>query len=198
MYWGNPDASVSFCEDKYNVLPYVAEYYNTMSAISYLIVGLILSNFKKLKKISNSILFLGVGTMLLHGTLRKYGQWVDECGMLSFSYDVIVEYRRRKNKTTNFLYFICLIGSYFILVKFHFFVLLFLGLQVYIFVLSNKTYKNFREKVLIQAYGVVFVISMVFWFLDQFYCSYTKTYQLHALWHVGTSLSILLGCLTLI
>ena len=50
MYWGNPDASVSFCEDKYNVLPYVAEYYNTMSAISYIIVGLILKNFTKLKK----------------------------------------------------------------------------------------------------------------------------------------------------
>ena len=56
MYWGNPDASVSFCEDKYNVLPYVAEYYNTMSAISYLIVGLILKNFIKLKK--NIMLFL--------------------------------------------------------------------------------------------------------------------------------------------
>ena len=55
MYWGNPDASVSFCEDKYNVLPYVAEYYNTMSAIGYLIVGLILKNFTKLNKISNSI-----------------------------------------------------------------------------------------------------------------------------------------------
>ena len=39
---------------------------------------------------------------------------------------------------------------------------------------------------------------MVLWFLDQFYCSYTKNYQLHAFWHVGTSLSILLGCLTLI
>ena len=198
MYWGNPDASVNFCEDKYNVLPYVAEYYNTMSAISYLIVGLILRNFTKLKKISNSILFLGVGTILLQGTLRKYGQWVDECGMLSFSYDVIVEFRRRRNKTTNYLYFVLLIGSYFMLVKFHLFVLLFLGLQVYIFILSNKTYKNYREKILIQSYGGVFIVSMVLWFLDQFYCGYTKNYQFHALWHVGTSLSILLGCLTLI
>lgn len=198
MYWGDPDASVNFCEDKYKVLPYVAEYYNTMSAISYLIVGIILRNFTKLKKISNSILFLGVGTMLLHGTLRRYGQWVDECGMLSFSYDVIVEFRRRQNKTTNNLYFVFLIGTYFLLVKFHFFVLLFLGLQLYIFFLSNKSYKNTREKLLIQAYGIVFIVSMVLWFLDQFYCSYTKNYQLHALWHVGTSISILLGCLTLI
>lgn len=198
MYWGYPDATVHFCEDKYNVLPYVAEYYNTMSAISYLIVGLILRNFTKLKKISNSILFLGVGTMLLHGTLRRYGQWVDECGMLSFSYDVIVEFRRRRNKTTNNLYFGFLIGSYFMLVKFHFFVLLFLGLQLYILFLSNKSYKNTREKLLIQSYGVVFTISMILWVLDQFYCSYTKNLQFHALWHVGTSISILLGCLTLI
>ena len=130
--------------------------------------------------------------------MRKYGQWVDECGMLSFSYDVIVELRRRKNKTTNYLYFVALIGSYFMLVKFHFFVLLFLGLQLYIYLLSNKSYKNTREKLLIQSYACVFVVSMVLWFLDQFYCSYTKNYQLHAFWHVGTSLSILLGCLTLI
>ena len=198
MYWGYPDATVHFCEDKYNVLPYVAEYYNTMSAISYLIVGLILRNFTKLKKISNSILFLGVGTMLLHGTLRRYGQWVDECGMLSFSYDVIVEFRRRRNKTTNNLYFVFLIGTYFLLVKFHFFVLLFLGLQLYILFLSNKSYKNTREKLLIQSYGVVFIISMILWVLDQFYCSYTKNLQFHALWHVGTIISILLGCLTLI
>ena len=51
---------------------------------------------------------------------------------------------------------------------------------------------------LIQADVGVFLVSMVLWFLDQFYCRYTKNYQLHAFWHVGTSLSILLGCLTLI
>ena len=44
MYWGYPDATVQFCEDKYNVLPYVAEYYNTMSALSYVIVGLFFYN----------------------------------------------------------------------------------------------------------------------------------------------------------
>ena len=38
MYWGNPDVSVKFCEDKYGVSNYVAEYYNTLSAIFYIIV----------------------------------------------------------------------------------------------------------------------------------------------------------------
>ena len=117
--------------------------------------------------------------MLLHGTLRKYGQWVDECGMLSFSYDVIVELRRRRNKTTNYLYFVALIGSYFMLVKFLFRIVI-LGLQLYIYVLSNKSYKNTREKLLVKSYAGVFVVSMVYGFLDQFYCSYTKNYQLQS------------------
>ena len=198
MYWGIQDATVKFCEDKYNVLPYVAEYYNTISAISYLMVGLFFKKFTNLKKISNSIIFLGIGTMLLHGTLRRYGQWMDECGMLSFSYDVIVEIRNRSNKKTHYLYFICLICSYFIFLKFHFFVLLFLGLQIYIYLIINKSYKNNSNKILVNAYVCCFVISIILWGLDRFYCSYTKNLQLHALWHVGTSLSILFGCLTLI
>ena len=41
MFWGTPDVSVVFCENKYNVSNYIAEYYNTMSALSYVIVGLL-------------------------------------------------------------------------------------------------------------------------------------------------------------
>ena len=40
MFWGKPDVSVSFCEEKYVVSDYIAEYYNSMTAISYMIVGL--------------------------------------------------------------------------------------------------------------------------------------------------------------
>ena len=42
MFWGKPDVSVSFCEEKYVVSDYIAEYYNTMSALSYVIVGIYL------------------------------------------------------------------------------------------------------------------------------------------------------------
>ena len=30
MFWGEPDSSVHFCEDKYATNDYVAEYYNTL------------------------------------------------------------------------------------------------------------------------------------------------------------------------
>ena len=56
MFWGTPDVSVSFCEDKYVVSNYIAEYYNTMSALSYVIVGLIFSR-TRLKRLSKIILY---------------------------------------------------------------------------------------------------------------------------------------------
>ena len=51
MFWGKPDVSVSFCEDKYVVSDYIAEYYNTMSALSYVIVGILFYR-TRLKKLS--------------------------------------------------------------------------------------------------------------------------------------------------
>ena len=87
MYWGNPDASVSFCEDKYNVLPYVAEYYNTMSAISYIIVGLILKNFTKLKKISNSNFIIQEVLNELIENYKFYFSRIDELDFINRKYN---------------------------------------------------------------------------------------------------------------
>ena len=99
MFWGTPDVSVSFCEDKYVVSNYIAEYYNTMSALSYVIVGLFFYN-TRLKNLSKIIILLGLGTALLHGTLRFYGQWLDELSMLYLSYQIICRMRYLRNKTT--------------------------------------------------------------------------------------------------
>ena len=37
--WGPNDASIQFCEDKYKQVFWIAEYYNTISSISYIIIG---------------------------------------------------------------------------------------------------------------------------------------------------------------
>ena len=68
MFWGKPDASVDFCEDKYIKNDYIAEYYNTLSAFAYILVGTFYYK-TKLKKIGLSIIFLGIGTTVLHSTL---------------------------------------------------------------------------------------------------------------------------------
>ena len=201
MYWGTPDVSINFCEDKYVVSNYIAEYYNTMSALSYIIVGLIFSR-TRLKRLSKIIMMLGVGTALLHSTLRFYGQWLDEVSMLVLSFYIIKEVRwLRFKKITNELYLFPLILPYFILQKyFSYFFIIFSSLQVYTYKIAHKDYKKCSKKeyFLIKLYSIVLIFSSFCWVLDQLFCDYVKKYQLHAVWHSGTALSILLGLYALI
>ena len=196
MFWGTPDVSVSFCEDKYVVSNYIAEYYNTMSALSYVIVGLFFYK-TRLKNLSKIIILLGLGTALLHGTLRFYGQWLDEISMLILSFYIIKEVRLiRLNKRTNDLYLFPLIFNYFIFSRyFCYFFIVFVSLQLYTYKIAQKDYRNCdnREYFLIKAYSVVLLFSSICWVLDQLFCEYVGEYQLHAVWHVGTALSLLLG-----
>ncbi len=201
MYWGTPDVSVSFCEDKYIVSNYIAEYYNTMSALSYVIVGLMFSR-TRLKRLSKIIMMLGVGTALLHGTLRFYGQWLDEVSMLILSFYIIKEVRWiRFKKSTSELYLFPLIIPYFVLQKyFSYFFIIFASLQIYTYKITKKDYEKAskREYYLIKAYSIVLIFSTFCWLLDQLVCEYVREYNLHAVWHSGTALSLLLGLNALI
>lgn len=195
MFWGEPDVSVSFCEQKYVVSNYIAEYYNTMSALSYVIVGILFFR-TRLKKLSIIMILLGLGTALLHGTLRFYGQWLDEISMLILSFYIIKEVRfLRFNKRTNNLYLFPLILPYFVFERyFCYFFIVFSLLQTYIyFIARKKVIKDTIEYYLIKSYSLILIISFVCWLLDQLFCEYVMDYQLHAVWHVGTALALLLG-----
>ena len=89
MFWGLKDTSSWFCEKPYEKTAYIAEYYNTMSAISYILVGLYIYYLLQMKKIGLSVIYIGIGTILLHGTQRFYGQWADELSMIYFCFSVI-------------------------------------------------------------------------------------------------------------
>ena len=201
MFWGTPDVSVSFCENKYVVSDYIAEYYNTMSALSYVIVGLLFYK-TRLKKLSKIIILLGIGTALLHSTLRFYGQWLDEISMLILSFYIIKELREmRFGITTSELYLILLIFPYFLFARyFSYFFIVFSSLQVYTYVISRKNYDECSREVyyLVKAYSIVLVLSSICWLCDQLFCDYVKDYQLHAVWHVGTALALLMGLWALI
>ena len=201
MFWGTPDVSVSFCENKYNVSNYIAEYYNTMSALSYVIVGLLFYN-TKLKKLSKIIILLGIGTALLHSTLRFYGQWIDELSMLILSFYIIKEIRQmRFGITTSEWYLLLLIFPYFLFERyFSYFFVVFSSLQIYTYTISRKNYDECTRQVyyLIKAYLIVLILSSICWLGDQLFCDYVQDYQLHAVWHVGTSLALFFGLLALI
>ena len=201
MFWGTPDVSVSFCENKYIVSDYIAEYYNTMSALSYVIVGLLFYK-TKLQKLSKIIILLGLGTALLHSTLRFYGQWIDELSMLILSFYIIKEIRQmRFGITTSELYLLLLIFPYFLFERyFSYFFVVFSSLQIYTYTISRKNYDECTRQVyyLIKAYLIVLILSSICWLGDQLFCDYVQDYQLHAVWHVGTSLALFFGLLALI
>lgn len=195
MFWGTPDVSVSFCEDKYVVSNYIAEYYNTMSALSYVIVGLLFYK-TRLKKLSKIIILLGLGTALLHSTLRFYGQWLDEISMLILSFYIIQELREmRFGIRTSELFLVFLIFPYFLFEDFSYFFIVFLFLQIYTYSISRKNYNECSREVyyLIKAYSIILVLSTICWLCDQLFCDFVKDYQLHAVWHVGTALALLTG-----
>lgn len=201
MFWGTPDVSVSFCENKYIVSDYIAEYYNTMSALSYVIVGLLFYK-TKLKKLSKIIILLGMGTALLHSTLRFYGQWLDEISMLILSFYIIKEIRQmRFGFTTSEWYLLLLIFPYFLFERyFSYFFIVFSSLQIYTYTICRKKYDECTRQVyyLIKAYLIVLILSSICWLGDQLFCDYVQNYQLHAVWHVGTSLALFFGLLALI
>ena len=196
MYWGLPDASVSFCENKYEKNEYIAEYYNTISAIPYILVGIFYYK-SGLKKIGGSIIFLGLGTIILHGTLRYYGQLLDESSMLILSFNIINKIRERRFlKEFSNIYCFFLIIFYFIFYnKFYVFFIIFGSLQFYTYnlITNGKNSNLLKKNWWIIIYKNVFLFSFFCWTLDQLFCEYVKYLYLHAIWHIGTSISLFTG-----
>jgi len=196
MFWGKPDSSVDFCEDKYVKSDYVAEYYNALSSFSYILVGSFYYK-TKLKSIGISIILLGIGTGVLHSTLRYYGQILDEGAMLGLSFNIINKIRERQNLqefSNMYLYFLVVFYLIFY-TKFYIFFSIFSSLQIYTYYLVKNRKNKIKSKSngCISCYRNIFVFSFFCWILDQLFCEYVKQFHLHAIWHIGTSISLFVG-----
>ena len=185
-YWGEYDSSVIFCEDKYVQSPYIAEFYNTISGFSYVLVGLFYLN-TKMYKTSLCQISLGIGTMMLHGTLRWYGQMMDELSMITMMFMYIKEVQ---NITYNWLILLYILYalSYDLHAIFGF---IFGLLIIYQYLLANFLAKTsgLERKVTLYKYTMIFgVISLA---IDHIFC--VKNPNFHALWHLFTAYGAYLG-----
>jgi len=190
MYlWGDPDASVEFCEDKYVESYWIGEYYNTLSSLFYIVIATPFL-YTKISHIAWCIVGIGVGSILLHGTLRYYGQWVDEVCMLLTCFQTIKYLRPQVSN----IFQIALLGMYFYLSHIYIiFIGVFFALKIYLlyatFIGSGSLWGSL--------YIIFFLLGFLCWCLDKFSCPYTQHLYLHAWWHVLTSMSILFGLLEL-
>lgn len=192
-YWGHPNIALTFCENKYDDSEYIAEYYNTISAISYILVGAYFIRGKH-SDLGYLTILLGIGTMIMHSTLRKYGQWMDEISMLLITSLVI-------HKLRNSSVVVLLSEIYMIMVLYSYtheysivFVLIFFSNMLSIgYLIKDKVKTNIN----LVLYVILMGTSMMFWFIDQILCEYIDNNYYHAIWHVGTALSMFFGYLEL-
>ena len=187
-FWGTPDASVDFCEDKYTELYWIGEYYNTLSSLLYICVGIPFL-FTKLSNIAWCVIGIGVGSILLHGTLRWYGQWVDEIFMMATAFKTL-KYIRPEIRN---IYLLLSITLYIHFSHLYFvFLIIFCVLKVYLVYITFKSNTIFTK-----LYIYSFIIGLLCWILDQLACHWVKSLHLHAWWHVFTSIGVLFGLLEL-
>ena len=191
-YWGTPDTTISFCEKKYGQVYWVAEYNNTYSASVYIVFGFFFL-LTKIKHVGVSMITLGISTMIMHSTLRYYGQWMDECSMLIITYSAI----KLINKNSSNYGYITIIGIY-LLVKDYFilFFLMFFCMQLYIIYLSYLKNISKIQNIFIKLYIVCFLLGTICWLVDQFLCKQINDIPFHAAWHILSALGMFYGFLS--
>ncbi len=89
-YWGPPDAVVDFCESNYIHSSTIAETWNTLSSLTYVVLGfegcyhaMVLGSWWPFPLTFFMLAVVGCGSIALHGTLRWWGQMLDEMPMLA-------------------------------------------------------------------------------------------------------------------
>ena len=184
-FWGTPNTSITFCEDKYIIVPWIAEYYNTLSCVAFILAGLPFIR-GQMKDVAWMTILVGIGSMALHGTLQQYGQWMDEMAMISLNYMAARHFYKRLP-----LYFLPPIlvmyyknSDYFIS-----FFSIFTLMQYFVWkeIMERKHRIN---SFYIYAYHIFFILGFGCWVCDYFICDYVQSYQMHAWWHIFSALTI--------
>ena len=193
-YWGTPDTSITFCEKKYDNIFWIAEYNNTISAIPYILLGIIFS-FTKIRNIGVCMILLGISTMLMHGTLQNYGQLLDESSLLIIAFETL----KILDKKLNYLFLPPIIGIY-IMLNENFFIFLstFAGMKIAIIYKIYNLKKNRSQIIFSCLYVFFFIFASIFWFIDQSFCKYIGNTPFHALWHINTCIAMFYGYLIFI
>ena len=85
-FWGVPTASIDWCEQNYAVVPWVAEFWNTLSSLAMVgagTLGVSTRRFAPGVRVAFALLVgVGLGSVAFHGTLRFGLQMLDELPML--------------------------------------------------------------------------------------------------------------------
>lgn len=204
-FWGPVQANHAFCEPHYAVSPYIAEFYNSLSSLIYIVCALSVKfpNDPLVHTAKWWLCAVGVGSMLFHGTMRYVFQLTDEVPMVAFLATLLIAklstphscLEKGKMKMANalvMLYSISLMASYIVLDQYEVFIHGF-TIMVLVDTVVTLTLLDWKNSIQVRAY-VVSLISIVLgrvaWELEHFLCArYPQVWPLHVVWHFLSCLS---------
>jgi len=183
-YWGKPNSSIIFCEEKYDTISWIAEYYNTISSALFIFAGLPFI-FGKARYVARAFICMGVGSMIFHGTLQHYGQQADEIAMIVFNFFAIKFFC----KTYPYYILVLLLSIYY--QNSHNFLVFFciFSLMQYVLLIKVKQSLLKIRPINIKISQFLFLAAFICWVADHILCNYAQRYQLHAWWHIFSALN---------
>ena len=218
-YWGNSDdVTHTFCEPHYSTTVYLAEFYNCLSSIVYVFMGIyillgIKHNDPYIRLSGGWLVVIGIGSMLFHGIMWFWMQLLDEIPMVGFLGTLMLgaaehgRFHKWKQPLQAFIVVQALTVSI-VYVMTQQYEIFFHGytsmivVEVILVLLTRKTEgrhaaMHFRSFVL---GGIALIVGRVCWETENRLCeAYPSVWPLHTGWHfISTALAYFIVVITLI
>lgn len=198
-FWAKT-ATIDWCEKNYAVSHYIAEFWNTLTALMYLIFFVMIERQLIAKNLhahvglqcSNFIhLVVGIGTMLFHGTLSRWAQLLDEIPMIFLI--ISVGFNILSPKEVPIFGILGAVLVSFILVP-KISIVFQLGFASAVVLTAVRFYREMSKRkdtqALFEKMTKHLTIATLFWVIDQTFCNQSQIFGLqlfHGFWHVMTS-----------
>ncbi|TYZ61211.1 hypothetical protein PybrP1_000747 [[Pythium] brassicae (nom. inval.)] len=212
-FWGAPTSTIDWCEPNYQHSFYVAEFWNTLSNLFFVLLGLyglrnsMTQGFEpRFHAQFIAVIITGLGSAMFHGTLQFVHQQCDETpmvwAMLVWIYIVYNnEIAQLKVPNSAAIGVLALLGVAFTVVHaiYRFTTVFQLAFGTLASLCAVRLYLHYthvkdpRARAVAVAYVRNSLISVVFWMLDYHYCQRMQSLpvnpQGHAWWHVFIGIS---------
>lgn len=186
-------SSIDWCETNYKKSIYIAEFWNSITSISFIFIPLILKykydesmNLKREYDFSRfTALFIGLTSFYFHSTLSLLGQILDEASLLILLIGCLWLFF--KLNTFKVVISICiLLPLLFFEPELNAYLLIIGGsISVYLIKKHSKLKLNYKQYKLA---SLLFILGIVSWILDKI--CFQNYFSFHALWHILTCLSM--------
>ncbi|CAK8671151.1 alkaline ceramidase 2-like [Clavelina lepadiformis] len=209
-------SQVDWCENNYEIIPIVAEFWNTISnSIFFIIPPILIYLFKQYARqvcglvnlVWSLLIIVGAGSVYFHSTLSLVGQLMDEIAILWVCLAALgawlpnkylpLSLRDDRRKYQLIIAGVAVVSSFLALIKpeFNHGLLFMFGVPAISLLVLELKKCNCPRVVHVGTMSAVWWVVAVFcWVTDRFLCHVTHFPYLHSAWHIMVCLASYMAC----